>query len=84
MSSSKITLDLKFIIDNPKLMETLYKSLKPELEIRLRGVKACIELKEKELLVTIEAPDYSALRAASNSLLRLMSMILTTIDEFST
>ncbi len=83
MSNSKAVLNLKFRIENSRLRDTLYKSLKPELEIKLRGIQASIEVCGQELLITIKAPDYSALRAASNSILRLMSMILNTLGEVS-
>jgi|GEM_PF-1864859 len=63
------------------LRETLVKSLKPEAESELRGVRASISLIEGGVRIEIRAPNHSAFRAALNSILRLTSTVLNLIDE---
>ncbi len=62
-----------------KLAETLIKALKPEADIRLRGVKASVTKENGSVHIAIKAPDHSSFRATLNSLLRLSASILKTI-----
>lgn len=63
-----------------ELAEALVKALKPEADIRLRGVKASISKERDGVHVAIKAPDHSSFRATLNSLLRLSASILKTIE----
>jgi tRNA threonylcarbamoyladenosine modification (KEOPS) complex Pcc1 subunit len=61
--------------------EALEKALKPEAEARLRGVEARVSRRDDLLIIEVRAPNTSAARATTNSLLRLASAALRTIDE---
>ena len=55
-------------------LEPYYASLKPEEEETKRA-SYTIKLKQKELLITIEAQDSTALRAMINSITGVMSIV---------
>ncbi len=61
--------------------EALEKALRPEAEARLRGVEAWVSREGGKLTVEVRAPDTSAARATTNSLLRLAATALHTINE---
>ncbi len=76
-------ISLSILLDDipEDLRETLIKSLKPEMESEMRGVRASISLVEDGVRIEIRAPNHSAFRAALNSVLRLSSTVLNLIDE---
>ncbi len=84
MTSSEVRhLSLSILLDDipEDLRKTLVKSLKPEMESEMRGVRASISLVEDGVKIEIHAPSHSAFRAALNSALRLSSTVLNLIDE---
>ncbi len=82
-SSEARHLSLSILLDDipEDLRETLVKSLKPETESEMRGVRANIGLVEEGVKIEIHAPNHSAFRAALNSVLRLSSTVLNLINE---
>ncbi len=65
----------------PEEAEALEKALRPEAEARLRGVESSVSREGGELMIVISAPDTSAARATTNSLLRLAATALQVIIE---
>jgi len=81
MCEPVITFKLLIELEDAELASALYKVLHPEVNIRLRGVKSGLQLIDGRFIeLTIEAPDYSAFRAAVNSLLRLMALSIRLIE----
>ncbi|MCD6428373.1 MAG: CTAG/PCC1 family protein [Desulfurococcales archaeon] len=83
---SDVTASLKAVIelDNTEVASAVIKALAPEAEIKLRGVRTEIRLIGGTVIeIVVEAPDYSAFRAAVNALLRLTSSTLELIKELS-
>ena len=71
-------------LDSAEVASALVRALAPETEIKLRGVRSEIRLIDDSAIeITVEAPDYSAFRAAVNALLRLTSSTLELIKELS-
>ena len=62
-------------------LDSLVKALKPETEIKLRNVHVDMHADGNDLIIVIKAPDLSALRAATNSLLRLLTMLIRTYQS---
>jgi len=76
-------LSLNILLDDipEDLRKALVRSLKPETEKEMRGVKASIDLVKEGVKIEIHAPNHSAFRAALNSILRLSSTVLNLIEE---
>ncbi len=75
----KIILDIVIDVGERGVAITLYKALLPESKIRLRGIESRLVLNDSSIKISIEAPDYSSLRAVSNALLRLSDTVLRVI-----
>ncbi len=56
-------------------------ALKPELGMELRGVRTSLTMSSERLKLIIEAPDYSAFRAAVNNILRLLNTALEVLSS---
>ncbi len=71
-------------LDSAEIASAIIKALAPETEIKLRGVRSVLRLiNDTAIEIAVDAPDYSAFRAAVNALLRLMSSTLELIKELS-
>ncbi len=67
-----------------EIASAIIKALAPEAEIKLRGVKSELRIiNDTAIEIVVEAPDYSAFRAAVNAILRLMSSTLELIKELN-
>ncbi|OYT48901.1 MAG: hypothetical protein B6U85_01120 [Desulfurococcales archaeon ex4484_42] len=75
----KIILDIVVDVGEREVAIALYKALLPESKIRLRGIESRLVLNDSSIKISIEAPDYSSLRAVSNALLRLSDTVLKVI-----
>ncbi|MCS7108569.1 MAG: KEOPS complex subunit Pcc1 [Sulfolobales archaeon] len=68
---------------NDDLLNTIYNSLKPEEQVRIRGVKLMVMRisNEGRLVISIEANKLNVLRAALHSTLRLIKLTVDVIDS---
>jgi len=80
----KVEANIKILIEDADLVRALFKALKPEVLIRLRGVNSTIKLQDHELFMKIQAPDCSSFRATLNSFLRLLAVTLMSIRSAET
>ena len=77
--SHKITITTEDLPE--RYLTSLLTSLKPEEKLRLRGVKLSVNKVGNKLIVTIEAPDISSLRATFNSVMKLMGLVIDVINQ---
>jgi len=72
---------VKFEFESERVLETVYSALKPEtVSAPTKRSKAYIEVDGKTLTLRFEARDTTALRAALNSYLRWMKLIVEVLD----
>jgi len=79
--SHKITITVEDLPE--RYLMTLLKSLKPEERLRLRGIKLSVDSVGNKLVVIIEAPEVSSLRAAFNSVMRLIGLVTDVINQLT-
>ncbi len=78
--NSKLRLNITLELEDSTIANVIRAALSPETRIKLRGIKVKIEGADKYVHVSIEAPDYSSLRAATNSIIRLTQMIINVLN----
>lgn len=76
-SHLEITLEL----GDEAMARATYRALVAEAVPRLRGVRAYVDLQGRALKLRVEAPDLRALRAASNSLIKLTYLALKVLES---
>jgi len=65
------------------LLNTLYSALKPEEFIKAKGINVTINKSydETKLIIVLEAPTISSIRAVLNSTLRLSKLVIDSIEN---
>ena len=72
---------VKFEFESERVLETVYNALKPEtVSAPTKRSKAHIKVDGKTLTLRFEARDTTALRAALNSYLRWIRLIVEVLD----
>ncbi len=79
--SARAEITVKIDLPSARVADTVYKSILPEtLQNATFRSRTFLSRKGRVLELTIKAKDIVALRAASNSFLRFLSVALKTID----
>jgi len=77
----KVEAAVKFEFESERVLETVYSALKPEtLSAPTERSRAHIEINGKNLILKLEAKDSIALRAALNSYLRWVKLIIEVLN----
>jgi tRNA threonylcarbamoyladenosine modification (KEOPS) complex Pcc1 subunit len=65
------------------VLNTLYNALKPEESIKVRGINVTVNKSydETKLIIVLEAPTISSIRAVLNSTLRLSKLVIDSIEN---
>ena len=74
-------LELTLELSDEVLARAIYRALVAEAIPRLRGVKTSVDLRGAALRLKVEAPDLRALRAASNSIIKLTYLVLKVLEQ---
>jgi len=74
-------LELTLELSDEALARATYRALVAEAVPRLRGVKTSVDLWGTALRLKVEAPDLRALRAASNSIIKLTYLVLRVLEH---
>ncbi|MEM0051674.1 MAG: KEOPS complex subunit Pcc1 [Sulfolobales archaeon] len=65
------------------VLNTLYNALKPEESIKVKGINVTVNKSydETKLIIVLEAPTISSIRAVLNSTLRLSKLVIDSIEN---
>jgi len=65
------------------VLNTLYNALKPEESIKVKGINVTVNksYNETKLIIVLEAPTISSIRAVLNSTLRLSKLVIDSIEN---
>lgn len=64
-------------------LEAIYKSLKPEEELKAKSIKMRVVKSSNSLIISIDARDVNSVRAAVNSALRMMKLVNDVVNHVS-
>lgn len=67
---------VKVVLSSTREASAVYRSLKPEVLSRMRGVTASVELSGNKVIVTVASKDLKKAAAVTNSLLNLARLSL--------
>ncbi len=74
-------LELALELGDESVAKATYRALVAEVVPRLRGVRTYVDLQGRALKLRVEAPDLRALRAASNSIIKLTYLALKVMES---
>ncbi len=61
-------------------LETIYRSLKPEEELKAKSIRMKVIKSSNSLIISIDAKDLNSVRAVVNSTLRMMKLVNDAIN----
>lgn len=79
-SGIKYEVLIRLECNDERLTSAIYTSLKPEEELRMKSIKMVVDKHHDTVAIHIEAQDVTSMRIATNSLLRLISLVLNVLN----